>query len=93
MVQWHRKVKVDITTSAGTIAIDDGDQGSAGVDVTKNMAFLNGICKFTVTMGGTWVENDTIHVTVDDDSIGIMGYLAGNYNHYLVKVKADPAGG
>jgi hypothetical protein len=85
------EVKVDITTSDGTIAIDDGEQGSS--DVTKNMAFVNGVCKFTVTMDGTWAENNTIKVTVDDDDVGIMGYSIEKNNHYLVKVKADPAGG
>jgi hypothetical protein len=87
------EAKVDITTSAGTIAIDNGEQGAAGADVTKNMAFENGVCKFTVTMDGTWAENDTIKVTVDDDNVGIMGYAVEKNNHYLVKVKADPAGG
>ena len=86
-----REVKVDITSTAGTIAIDDGKQGAAGVDVTKNMAFVNGVCKFTVTMDGTWAENDTIKVTVDDNNVGIMGYSVEKNNHYLVKVKADPA--
>jgi len=60
--------------------------------VTKNMAFVNGVCKFTVTMGGTWAANDTIKVTVDDSNVGIMGYTVEKNNHYLVKVKADPAG-
>jgi hypothetical protein len=86
------EVKVDITTSAGTIAIDDGEQGAAGVDVTKNMAFENGVCKFTITMDGTWAENETIKVTVDDDDVGIMGYSIEKNNHFLIKVKADPAG-
>lgn len=88
-----REVKVDITSTAGTIAINDGDQGEAGADATKNMAFENGVCKFTVTLGGTWAENDTIKVTVDDSNVGIMGYAVEKNNHYLVKVKADPAGG
>jgi len=88
-----REVKVDITTSAGTIAIDDGEQGAAGVDVTKNMAFVNGVCKFTITMGGTWAANETVKVTVDDDNVGIMGYTVEKNDHFLVKVKADPAGG
>ncbi len=87
------EVKVDITTSAGTIAIDDGEQGAAGVDVTKNMAFENGVCKFTITMGGTWAENDTIKVTVDDDDVGIMGYSIEKNNHFLIDVDADPVGG
>jgi hypothetical protein len=85
-----REVKVDITSTSGTIAIDDGEQGG---DATKNMAFVNGVCKFTVTMGGTWAANDTIKVTVDDDDVGIMSYSVEKNNHFLVKVKADPAGG
>jgi hypothetical protein len=84
------EVKVDITSASGTIAIDDGEQGG---DATKNMTFENGACKFTVTLGGTWAENDTIKVTVDDNNVGIMGYAVEKNNHYLVKVKADPAGG
>ena len=92
VLEWFngtREVKVDITTSDGTIAIDDGEQGAAGVDVTKNMAFVNGVCKFTVTMDGTWAENDTIKVTVDDDNVGIMGYTVKKENHLLVEVQAD----
>jgi hypothetical protein len=84
-----REVKVDITSTSGTIAIDDGEQGG---DATKNMAFENGVCKFTVTLGGTWAADETIKVTVDDDNVGIMGYTVEKNNHYLVKVKADPAG-
>jgi hypothetical protein len=93
VLEWFngtREVKVDITSSSGTIAIDDGEQGSS--DVTKNMAFENGVCKFTITMDGTWAENETIKVTVDDDDVGIMGYSIEKNNHFLVKVKADPAG-
>ena len=95
VLEWFngtREVKVDITTSTGTIAIDDGDQGSAGADATKNMAFENGVCKFTVTMGGTWAENDTVKVTVDDGDVGIMGYTVKKNDHFLVKVKANPGG-
>jgi hypothetical protein len=87
------EAKVDITTSAGTIAIDNGEQGAAGADVTKNMAFENGVCKFTVTMDGTWAADETIKVTVDDSNVGIMGYAVEKNNHYLVKVKANPAAG
>ena len=85
-----RGVNVDITSSSGTIAIDDGEQGSS--DVTKNMAFENGVCKFTITMDGTWAENETIKVTVDGDDVGIMGYSIEKNNHFLIKVKADPTG-
>jgi hypothetical protein len=85
-----REVKVDITSTSGTIAIDDGEQGG---DATKNMAFVNGVCKFTVTLGGTWAADETIKVTVDDDNVGIMGYSVEKTAHYLVKVKADPVGG
>lgn len=85
-----REVKIDITTSAGTIAIDDGDQGAAGADVTKNMAFVNGVCAFDIVIGGTWAENDTIKITVDDSNVGIMGYTVEKNNHFLVDVDADP---
>ena len=80
------KVKVDITSTSGTVAIDDGEQGG---DATKDMTFENGVCKFTVTLGGTWAENDTIKVTVDDDNVGIMGYTVEKNNHFLVEVQAD----
>jgi hypothetical protein len=93
VLEWFngtRVVNVDITSNSGTIAIDDGEQGG---DATKNMAFVNGVCKFTVTMGGTWAANDTVKVTVDDSNVGIMGYTVEKNDHYLVKVKADPAGG
>jgi len=95
VMEWYNgtlEAKVDITTSAGTIAIDNGEQGAAGADVTKNMAFVNGVCKFTVTMGGTWAKDDTIKVTVDDSNVGIMGYKVEKNDHYLVKVKANPTG-
>ena len=94
VLEWFngtRVVNVYITSSSGTIAIDDGEQGSS--DVTKNMAFENGVCKFTITMDGTWAENETIKVNVDDDDVGIMGYSIEKNNHFLVKVKADPASG
>jgi hypothetical protein len=92
VLEWYNgtlEVKVDITSTSGTIAIDDGTQGG---DATFNLDFENGVGKFTVTLGGTWAENDTIKVTVDDDNVGIMGYTVEKNNHYLVKVKADPSG-
>ncbi len=87
-----REVKVNITTSAGTIAIDDGDAGAAGADATFNLAFENGVGKFNIVLGGTWAENDTVKVTVDDDDVGIMSYSVEKNNHFLVKVKANPGG-
>ena len=94
VLEWYNgtlEVKVDITTSSsGTIAIDDGEQDG---DATFNLDFENGVGKFTITLGGTWAENDTIKVTVDDSNIGIMGYKVEKNDHFLVKVKADPAGG
>ncbi len=85
-----REVKIDVTTSAGTIAVDDGDQGEAGADATKNMTFENGVCNFNIVLGGTWAENDTIKVTVDDSNVGIMGYTVEKNAHFLVDVDADP---
>ncbi len=92
VLEWFNgtlEVKVDITSTSGTISIDDDTQGG---DATFNLDFENGVGKFTITMGGTWAANDTIKVTVDDDNVGIMGYTVEKNNHYLVKVKADPAG-
>ena len=93
VLEWYNGtlgVKVDITSDSGTIAIDDGEQGSS--DVTKNMAFVNGVCKFTITMGGTWAANETVKITVDDSDVGIMGYTVEKKDHFLVKVKANPGG-
>jgi hypothetical protein len=86
------EVKVDITSTAGTIAVNDDEQGIAGADATKNLTFENGICTFTITLGGTWAENDTVKVTVDDSNVGIMGYTVEKNNHFLAGVVADPAG-
>jgi hypothetical protein len=82
-----RQVKVDKTSSSGTIAINDGIQGD---DATFNLNFENGIASFDVALGGTWAENDTIKVTLDDDNVGIMGYAIEKNNHFLVEVKANP---
>lgn len=93
VMKWYNgtmEVKVDITSTKGTIAIDDGDAGAAGVDATKNMTFENGVCTFTVTLGGTWAKDDTIKVTVDDSKVGIMGYTVKKNDHFLVKIAADP---
>ena len=97
VMEWYNgtlEVKVDITstsgTTSGTIAIDDGEQGG---DATFNLAFENGVGKFTITLGGTWAKDDTIKVTVDDSDVGIMGYKVEKNDHFLVNVKADPAGG
>ena len=84
-----RQVKVDKTSTSGTIAIDDGVQGD---DATFNLAFENGVATFNITLGGTWAENNTIKVTVDDDNVGIMGYKVEKNDHYLVKVKANSTG-
>jgi hypothetical protein len=90
VMEWFNgalQVKVDKTSTSGTIAIDDGVQGD---DATFNLAFENGVGKFATALGGTWAENDTIKVTVDDDNVGIIGYSVEKNNHFLVEVQADP---
>ena len=92
VMEWFNgTLEVDVipNSSAGTIVVNDDETPSA-TTVTKNMTFENGVCKFTVTMGGTWAANDTVKVTVDDDDVGIMSYSVKKTNHFLVKVKADP---
>ena len=93
VLEWYNgtlEVKVDKTSTSGTIAIDDGAQGD---DTTFNLDFENGVGKFTITLGGTWAVNDTIEVTVDDNDTRIMGYTVKKENHLLVKVQADPPAG
>lgn len=86
------EVKAIINTTAGTIAINDGEQGAANADATANLSFENGISAFTVTLGGTWAENETVKITIDDSNVGIMGYSVEKNNHFLIDVDADPVG-
>ncbi len=86
------EIKAVVSATSGTVAINDGDQGTADTDVTANLAFENGVCTFTVTLGGTWAENDTLKITVDDDDVGIMGYSVEKNDHFLIDVDADPQG-
>lgn len=87
-----REIKVICASTAGTVAVNDGDAGEPDADVTANLSFVNGVCTFTVTLGGTWAENDTIKITVDDDNVGIMGYSVEKNNHFLIDVDANPEG-
>ncbi len=84
------EVDVAISTTLGTIAINDGDQGAANADGAINLVFENGAGKFIIVTGGTWAEDDTIKVTVDDNNAGIMSYTVEKNNHFLAKVAADP---
>ena len=99
VLEWFngtRKVTVDISSTAGTIAIDDEDAGSAGADATFDLFFENGVGTFIITLGGTWKAEDTIKVNADKDdsnnSVGIMGYTVKVENHFLAEVQANPAG-
>ena len=85
-----REIKVICDSTAGTVAVNDGDAGAADADVAVNLSFVNGVCKFTVTLGGTWAENEAVKITVDDGDVGIMGYAVEKNNHFLVEVQADP---
>jgi hypothetical protein len=96
VLEWFngtRKVTVDISSTAGTIAIDDEDAGSAGADATFDLFFENGVGTFIITLGGTWEAEDTIKVNADKDdsnnSVGIMGYTVKVENHFLIEVAAD----
>ena len=100
VLEWFngtRKVTVDINTTAGKIAINDGEFAADNTDVTFDLAFENGVGTFTITLGGTWDEEETIKVNADKDgsnnSVGIMGYTVKKENHLLVEVQADPSGG
>jgi len=91
VLEWFngtRKVTVGITTTDGKIAINDGD--FAAVNVTFDLAFENGVGTFTITLGGTWAEDDTVKITVDNSDVGIMGYSVKKTNHFLIEVDANP---
>ena len=64
--------------------------GYPDADVSANLSFVNGVCTFTVTLGGTWEESDTVKITVDDSDVGIMGYSVKKTNHFLIEVDANP---
>jgi len=89
VLEWYNgtlEVKVICGSTGGTVAINDGEAGVAGAAVTADLSFVNGVCAFTVTLGGAWVKDDTVKVTVDNDDVGIMSYSVKKTNHFLVKV-------
>lgn len=85
-----RQIKVINASTGGTVAINDEDAGVADADVASDLTFVDGVLEFTVTLGGTWVENDTIKITLDDDNVGILGYTIEKNNHFLLDVDANP---
>lgn len=85
-----REVKVAKTSTSGTFAVDSEEQGT---NATIDLNFENGVGTFSILLGGTWANNETITVTVDDDNVGIMGYTVEKNNHLLIKVQSDPVEG
>lgn len=85
-----REVKVAKTSTSGTFAVDSEEQGA---NTTIDLNFENGVGTFSILLGGTWANNETITVTVDDDNVGIMGYTVKKNNHLLIKVQSDPVEG
>jgi hypothetical protein len=83
------EIKAVVSATSGTAAINDGSQGSADTDVTADLEFEKGVCTFTVTLDGTWAEDDTLKITVDDDDVGIMGYSVEKKDHFLIDVDAN----
>ena len=83
------EVKVICDSTAGTVAINDEDAGAANADVTETLAFVDGVLNFTITLGGTWAENDTVKLTIDDDNVGILGYTVEKNDHFLIDVDAN----
>lgn len=88
---WYHGTKaiaLTATSTAGTFAIGDGDQGTTA---TANLKFENGVAVLALAVGGTWAADDTIKATVDNDDTKIMGYSIKKADHALVTVDADPA--
>lgn len=87
---WYHGTKaiaLTATSTAGTFAIGDGDQGTTA---TADLEFENGVATFVLALGGTWAADDTIKATVDDDDTKIMAYSVKEANHALLTVDADP---
>lgn len=85
------EAKAVVTSTAGTAKINDGAFGVANANVTADLKFDDGVLEFTVTLGGTWAENDTLKITIDDANVGILGYTVEKNNHFLIDVDANPA--
>ena len=96
VLEWFngiRKVTVDVSSTSGTIAIDDNEAGSASEGATFDLSFENGVGTFIITLGGEWAAEETIKINADKDasnnSIGIMSYTVKVENHFLIEVAAD----
>ena len=96
VLEWFngtRKVTVDISSTAGTIAIDDNEAGDGGAGATFDLSFENGVGTFIITLGGEWAAEDTIKINADKDasnnSVGIMSYTVKVEDHFLIEVAAD----
>ena len=83
------EVKAVVSATNGNVKINDGDFGANDADVTADLKFEDGVLEFTVTLGGTWVENDDVKITIDDDNVGILGYSVEKNDHFLLDVDAD----
>jgi hypothetical protein len=87
---WYHGTKaiaLTATSSAGTFAIGEGEQGTTA---TADLKFENGVATFVLVLDGTWAADDTITATVDNDDTKIMAYSVKKANHELLKVQADP---
>ena len=85
-------IDIPISTTAGTIAINDGDAGAVNVDGQIDLEFRNGVGEFVIVMGGKWIADETVKVTADDDDVGIMGTSVEINNHYLAKIVTPQEG-
>ena len=83
------EAKAVVSATNGNVKINDGDFGANDADVTADLKFEDGVLEFTVTLGGTWAENDDVKITIDDDNVGILGYSVEKNNHFLLDVDAD----
>lgn len=87
---WYHGTKaiaLTATSTAGTFAIGDGDQGTTA---TADLEFENGVATLVLVLGGTWAADDTIKATVDNDDTKIMAYSVKKADHALLTVDADP---
>lgn len=93
VLEFYNAVKniiVDPTSTAGTVAINAEDAGAANTAVNEDLAFVNGVCKFKVTLGGTYEALDTVAVTVDNADTKVLGVSVKVAAEDIIEVIANP---
>ena len=92
VMRWYNgtlNFQANISSTSGTVAINEESAGGTDTDVDEDLEFTNGELTVKLTYGGTFATADTIKVTVDKDDKDIMGYAVKVQNHDVLDVVTD----